>query len=367
MTMFAMTLGGPVAAEELGIVLPHEHILFDTSAYQTAPRDDRERELASAPMTLDNAGDLRRSPLVSAENLRMKDEDVAVRELGYLRDAGGRTVVDCTQPELGRDVRAVERVARAAGVNVIAVTGHYIAATQDPSVATQSVDEITAWMIGELRDGIDGSGLRAGAIKLAISSVPRMPSTERACLEACAQAQAETGAVITLHNPVPFQRRGVEVVRLLARAGADPERVIMGHMTHSSPDDWYHRSIMDTGATIQFDRFGAELLQEADAGFNRWGLYPGEPRDTTVVQEIATLVKYGYGDRILLSHDVGFRNALRSFGGYGYAHVPTRIASYLRTLGLLDDDLRLLLVENAARLVAHLELDPSERVPRSGG
>jgi phosphotriesterase-related protein len=357
MTKFAMTLGGPVAAEDLGVVLPHEHILFDTSPYQTAPRDDREREIASAPMTLDNAGDLRRSPLVSAENLRMQDEDVAVRELGYLRQAGGRTVVDCTQPELGRNVRAVARVAEAANVNVIAVTGHYIAPTQDPSVATQTVDEITDWMIGELRDGIDGSGLRAGAIKLAISNVPRMPAVERVCLEACAEAQLETGAVITLHNPVPFQRRGVEVVRLLARAGADPERVIMGHMTHSSPDEWYHRSIMDTGATIQFDRFGQELLQEADEGFNRWGLYPGEPRDTTVVQEIATLVKHGYTDRILLSHDVGFRNGLRSFGGYGYAHVPTRIVQYLRALGLDDDDVDQLLVGNPARLFAYIGED----------
>jgi phosphotriesterase-related protein len=355
MTKYAMTLGGAVAAGDLGVVLPHEHILFDTSPYLTAPRDEREHELAAAPMTLDNAGHLRRSPLVSAENLRMQDEDIAVRELGHLREAGGRTVVDCTLPELKRDVRAVARVAAAADINVIAVTGHYIAATVQPDVLEQSADQITAWMLGELRDGIEGSGLRAGAIKLSISGVPRMPAIERACLEAAAQAQVETGAAITLHNPVPFQKRGVEVVRLLVRAGADPERVIMGHMTHSSPDEWYHRSIMDTGATIQFDRFGAELLQEADPGFNRWGLYDGEPRDTTVAREIASLVKSGYTDRILLSHDVGFRNGLRSFGGYGYAHVPTRIAAYLRALGLDDDDLDQLLVSNAAALFAYLD------------
>jgi phosphotriesterase-related protein len=164
----------------------------------------------------------------------------------------------------------------------------------------------------------------------------------------------ETGAPITIHNPLPFEKRGVEVVRLLTRAGADPERVIMGHLTHTVPDDRYHRSLMNTGATIEFDRFGQELYQEADAGFNRWGLYAGEPRDSDVVNEIVKLVKDGYVDRILMSHDVGFRNGLRTFGGFGYAHIPYRIARYLRQQGLDEGDLEWLMVRNPARLFAYL-------------
>jgi phosphotriesterase-related protein len=209
-------------------------------------------------------------------------------------------------------------------------------------------------MLRELREGIDGTGIRAGAIKFGLTSVPRMPPDERKCLGAAAQAQAETGAPITIHNPLPFEKRGVEVVRLLTRAGAEPERIIMGHMTHTVPDDWYHRSVMDTGATVEFDRFGQELYQEADVGFNRYGLYPGEPRDSEVVHEIVTLVKAGYVDRILMSHDIGFRNGLRAFGGFGYAHVPYRIAHYLRRQGLNDDDLAQLMVRNPARLFAYV-------------
>lgn len=352
--MYAMTTAGRVAAEDLGVVLPHEHLLFDLSAYLTTPLDEYERELVDAPMTLDNAGHLRRSPLVSRQNLVMQDPTVARREVEYFREAGGRTIVDCTLPEMKRDVAAVAQVAEATGVNIIVVTGHYIQPTHGPEVARQSVDEITEWMIRELREGIDGTEIRAGAIKFGISSVPRMPPDERKCLEAAAQAQAATGAPITIHNPPPFQKRGVEVVRLLSHAGANPERVIMGHMTHTVPDDWYHRSIMDTGATIEFDRFGQELYQEADIGFNRWGLYAGEPRDSDVVNEIVGLVRAGYGDRILMSHDVGFRNGLRTFGGFGYAHVPYRIARYLRQQGLDDEDLKDLMVRNPARLFAYL-------------
>ena len=352
--MQAITTSGPVEADQLGIVLPHEHLLFDLSAYLTAPLDEHERALVDVPLSLENAGHLRRSPLVSRENLILHDEEVAVRELGYFREVGGRTVVDCTLPEMKRDVTAVARVAKASNVNIIAVTGHYIKPTQGPEVARQTVDEITQWMITELRDGIDGTAIRAGAIKVGVSSVPRMPPEERKCLEAAAQAQAETGAPITIHNPVPFEKRGVEVVRILTRAGADPERVIMGHLTHSVPDDRYHRSVMDTGATAEFDRFGEELYQEAEPGFNRWGLYSGEPRDSDVVNEIVTLVKDGYVDRILMSHDIGFRNGLRSFGGFGYAHVPYRIARYLQQQGLDDDDLQQLMVRNPARLFAYI-------------
>jgi phosphotriesterase-related protein len=351
--MYAITTGGPVAAQDLGVVLPHEHILFDLTAYLTPPSDEQERELVEAPLKLETAGHLRRSPLVSRENLILQDEEVAIRELGYFRDAGGRTVVDCTLPEMKRDVSAVARVARASGVNVIVVTGHYIKATQGPEVALQSVEEIADWMVGELRDGIGDTGIRAGAIKVGLSSVSRMPLEESKCLEAAAHAQAETGAPITIHNPVPFEKRGVEVVRRLTRAGADPDRVIMGHMTHSVPDDRYHRSVMDSGAVIEFDRFGQELYQEADPGFNRWGLYAGEPRDSDVVNEIVTLVKDGYVDRMLLSHDIGFRNGLKSFGGFGYAHVPHRIARYLRQQGLDDSDVEQLLVGTPARLFAY--------------
>ena len=352
--MYAMTTSGPVAADELGVVLPHEHLLFDLTTYLTPPLDEQERALVDAPLTLENAAHLRRSPLVSRENLLLLDADVAVRELAFFREAGGGTVVDCTLPEMKRDVATVARIAETAGLNIIVVTGHYVKSTHGPEVAQQSVDEITEWMLHELREGIDGTGVRAGAIKFGLTSVPRMPPDERKCLEAAAQAQAETGAPITIHNPPPFEKRGVEVVRLLTRAGADPERVIMGHMTHTVPDDRYHRSIMDTGATIEFDRFGQELYQEADAGFNRWGLYAGEPRDSDVVNEIVTLVKDGYVDRILMSHDIGFRNGLRTFGGLGYAHVPYRIARYLRQQGLDEEDLERLMVRNPARLFAYL-------------
>jgi phosphotriesterase-related protein len=355
MERFAMTTAGIVPGADLGIVLPHEHLLFDLSGFMTEPLDEHERAVRATGLTLDTSADLRRSPLLTSENLIFWDEAVSAQELGYFRDEGGRTIVDCTLPEMKRDVRAAARVGAAAGVNIIVATGHYIHEMHGPEIARQGVDEIAAWMVGEIEDGIEDTGIRAGVIKVGVSTVPRMPQDERKCLEAAGQAQAATGAPITIHNPLPFEKRGVEVVRILTRAGADPERVIMGHMAHTVPDVAYHRTVMDTGATIEFDRFGQELYHESWKVANRWGLYPGEPRDSEVVNEIVELVRQGYVDRILMSHDIGFRNGLRAFGGFGYAHIPYRITRYLRQQGLDDDDVEQLIVRNPARLFAFIE------------
>jgi phosphotriesterase-related protein len=352
MTKYAITTRGRVPADDLGIVLPHEHLLFDLTGFVTEPLDDHERAVRAAGLSLDTSSDLRRSPLLTRENLFLCDEELSARELAYFRNVGGRTIVDCTLPEMKRDVQAADRIGAMADINVIVATGHYVHDMHGPEIAHQTVREVADWMVGEIRDGIEGTGIRAGVIKVGLTTVPRMPRDERKCLEAAAIAQAETGVPITIHNPLPFEKRGVEVIRILTRAGADPERVIMGHMTHTVPDSWYHRSIMDHGATIEFDRFGQELMHEAWAVANRWGLYPGEPRDTDVVNEIVELVKAGYVDHILLSHDIGFRNGLRAFGGFGYAHVPYRVTRYLRQQGLDDGDINQLIVTNPARLFA---------------
>jgi phosphotriesterase-related protein len=70
---YAMTTGGPVAANSWGILLPHEHLLFDLTGFLTPPIDQHERKLVNGPLTLDNAAHLRRSPFGSAQNLRIQD------------------------------------------------------------------------------------------------------------------------------------------------------------------------------------------------------------------------------------------------------------------------------------------------------
>jgi phosphotriesterase-related protein len=363
--MHAMTVLGAVDASSLGFTLPHEHVMFDSTCFFDAedpifgrkePLPPWKLEIARRGVCLETVGELRRDPMLTRDNLILDDEEVAVRELELFRDAGGRTVVDVSPVELGRHAVMFRRLAERTGLNIIAATGHYLAFVHRPEVAKQSVDEIAAWMIDELERGIDGTDIRAGIIgELGVSELGMHPDEDKV-LRAGALAQVETGAAITIHNAIPAEKQGFRVLKVLEQTGADLTRVIMGHMTHTVPDAAYHRALADTGAVIEFDRFGAELYNDVWGGKNFC-----EPRDAEVVAEIAQLVREGYADRILISHDIGFKVQLSSYGGLGFAHIPRRVLGYLANLEVPPEAIHQITVANPARLLGNERLGGAER------
>jgi phosphotriesterase-related protein len=344
----AMTVLGPVDVSDLGFTLPHEHIMFDSSVWAAEPVDDWKLEISKGPVRLENVGELRRDPMICRDNLVLDDAEVALRELAMFRGAGGATIVDVSSLGLRGDVRRIRQLAEQSGLNIIVATGCYVAQSLPPHVADQDVDELAEWMVRELTVGIDGTDIRAGIIgELGVSEGGLDPLEERV-LRAAAAAQGETGAPITIHNAIPHERQGFRVLAVLEAEGADLSRVIMGHMTQSVPDSAYHRAIADTGAVLEFDRFGAELYNDSWGGKNYC-----EQRDAEVVVEIADLIAKGYGDRILLSHDIGFKVQLSSYGGLGYAHIPRRIVRYLVNLEVPEESIFQMTVQNPARLLAN--------------
>jgi phosphotriesterase-related protein len=358
--VLAMTVSGPVDVEELGVTLPHEHILFDSTCFFDAvdPVFARKGELPAwkaevmrLGVTIETVGELRRDPMLVRDNMLLEDEDVAVRELALFRELGGGTVVDVSPAEMGRRPESLTRIAERTGLNLVAATGHYLAFTHPAEVASQSVEEIAGWMIGELTVGIGETGVRAGIIgELGVSEGGMHPDEEKV-LRAGALAQVETGAPITIHNAIPHEKQGFRVLRILESEGADLSRVIMGHMTHTVPAPHYHRSIADTGALIEFDRFGAELYNDVWGGPNFC-----EPRDAEVVREIAQLVHEGYADRVLMSHDIGFKVQLSSYGGLGFAHILRRVVGYLENLDVPREAIDQILVANPARVLGNPRL-----------
>lgn len=350
--MKAMTVLGPIDAGELGFTLPHEHIMFDSSVWVAEPADPWKLEISKRPVTMESVGELRRDPMICRDNLVLEDEGVALRELTMFRDAGGSTIVDVSSVGLRGDVTRIRRLAKQSGVHIVAATGCYVAPSHPPHIARQDVDQLTEWMVHELTVGIDDTDIRAGVIGELGVSEGGLDLQEEKVLRAAAAAQRETGAPITIHNAIPHERQGFRVLRVLETAGADLSRVIMGHMTQSVPDIAYHRAIADTGAVLEFDRFGAELYNDSWGGKNYC-----EQRDAEVVVEIAELVRKGYADRILLSHDIGFKVQLSSYGGLGYAHIPRRVVRYLTNLEVPDEAIHQMTVRNPARLLGNEQLD----------
>jgi len=357
------TVRGPVMAAELGITLPHEHVLWDMARSMYVPSPDPvERAAAEAPLALETLWWVRERPLEHRENISLSDEEVATRELGHFRAAGGATLVDCTVRGLQPDASALARVSRASGVHIVLGTGYYVARTHPPGMAMKSAEAIADELVGDLTEGIDGTGVRAGLIGelgiggrtafQGIATVDDVHPDEARVLEAAALAHRRTGATISIHPPrsrvkgLPRSRLALGVLERLEDGGVPPERVILGHLDSSWDEDVrVHQEIARRGAWVEYDVWGWNDLY--------WpARRDGFLHDTRRVELVAGMLEAGLGGRLLLSHDICTRHRLRTWGGHGYAYLLGFGATMLRAHGLTDADLRTLMVENPARALA---------------
>ncbi len=297
---------------------------------------------ASGPWDLAAATEARWNPGAHPDNYQLTDVDVAVAELAPFAEAGGQAVVELTPPALGRDPVRVREISERTGVHVVLGAGHYLEPVHEPWVGAASEGTIAARLVDEVRDGIAGTGIRPGILGEIGTSDP-VTAAERRVLRGVAIASAVSGLAISVHLH-PWGHNGPSVLDELERAGADPARVILGHVSTAidRPDEL--RALLDRGAALAFDLFG---FDHSLLGQGRW-----PPSDRDVAIEIARLVRAGFGDRIVLGQDVGVRTRLRRWGGWGYAHLLEHVMPLLEDVGLDPAAGRAMLVDNPARLLA---------------
>src|SRR5689334_6878969 len=138
--MDLMTVTGPVAKQDLGVVLPHEHLFIDLRNQFTEFEDPEKRRLSELPVCMRHLGLLRSNPYAMRDNLLLDDVDTAVEEVQLFQKGGGRTVVDCTSVGIQRDPEKLREVARRTGLNIVAGSGYY---TYD----THPADLESAWPV----------------------------------------------------------------------------------------------------------------------------------------------------------------------------------------------------------------------------
>jgi phosphotriesterase-related protein len=344
------TVLGPRAADELGIVLTHEHLFARFLVWACPPRTTVEERFWNAPVTIENVGRLRRRTWSNHENMRLDDVEMAVREVELYKAAGGGTIVEVTPPALGRDARALRRVALMSGVNIICGTSFYVADAHPEWVAEASVEDVGGFLLRELTDGIDGTDIRAGMIGEIGTSDP-IHEQEKKCLRGAAWAQRRTGAPIEVHM-AETNTLGLEVLDILETEGADLSRVIICHMDSRRLDLDYHRAVLERGSYIEYDFFGVQWtnddLREREETDRYW---PPPPPDEARVEAISTLISEGYREQILLSHDTATKVQLAGFGGFGYAHLLDNVVPMFRWHGISREDADVLMRENPRRIL----------------
>jgi phosphotriesterase-related protein len=365
------TVLGPVAASDLGPVLPHEHLFIDLTCYWERQEDEALREAAESEISLGRLGLLRARPFLSRENCSLDEFDVALDEAAQFRSLGGGTIVDVTPPDIGRNPAALAELARGSGLNVVAGCGHYVYIAHPPSLASEPVEAVTERLVRELTDGIGETGIRPGIIG-EIGTSPELHPDEKKALRAAARAQQAVDVAITLHLH-PTGRTGHEVLDVLESEGANLARVVAGHLDNGlgrSGEEFeeevrYHRSLADRGCFIQYDTCGNDAYYPASCYAPAYWL----PSDRERVAAIVTLLDDRYEDRLLLSQDVCKKTQLTRYGGLGYAHLLRTFGFHLAEAGVPERVVDVLLRENPARMLTGAppgELDPSSAAASSG-
>jgi phosphotriesterase-related protein len=340
--MHIMTVRGAIAPEALGITLPHEHLIIDTSGRPDLPRPatEAERALSEGDVNITVLGLLRRKAHAVRDNLRLNNVSLMIDEVRDFQQAGGQSLVDLTPIGVGRNPMGLRTIAEETGLNIIAGTAYYTHLMHPPELEAASESAIADRFIRELTVGMDATDIRAGIIGEIGLSSPIAPAEERV-LRAAACAQQATGAAINVH--LSWGKEGLTALGILQAAGADLEHVALSHL-----DSWldfdYHRSLADTGAFVEFDCFGIEWH------FDQPGMYA--PWDPERVTALSRLVAAGYAKQLLISHDTFTKIQLKRYGGWGYAHILTNLRSHFRWAGISDAQIRTIMVQNPKRLLA---------------
>jgi phosphotriesterase-related protein len=345
--MKAMTVAGPVDADQLGVTLPHEHVIIDLSfLYQ-------ESSIAGLPVGAIDRKVLRLNPAVSKDNLVLGDPELSVQELSAFKEVGGSSVVDLTLSGLGRNPRVLREISGRSGVNIICGTGWNVESTHPKLVKQGSVDDLAKAIRSELTGGIDGTSIQAGIIGEIGITGPITPGEERV-LRAAARAQRMTGAAIVIDTlPLQEEKYAFKALDILEEEETDLSRIVVAHVDFNDGlDEAYVKALLDRGVYAEFDGFGTERPD-----YSEW--LKGGPRlmlptDAERVKAVRNLTENGYARRILLSHDTCMKWEYSTYGGAGYGHILQRIVPALREAGVSENEVNSMLIDSPRFLLAYL-------------
>jgi phosphotriesterase-related protein len=345
------TVKGPIAPDELGVCLSHEHVLVNLAPWMETPSEASKVRILDAPLTMDILGEIRRNPLGNKENLFLGDENLAAAELIEYKKWGGRTVVDVTLPGIGRDPLGLRRISEQTGLNLVTSTGWYVQPSHPASIGRKSTEELAQIMVDELTVGIGDTGIKAGVIGEIGCSIPFHPE-EQKVLRAASKAQAQTGAGMNIHPGIADTEKKVmgkdamTQIDLVEKEGGNLSKVYLGHVDYTSLDLDYQRKLMERGIFISYDTWGIEHWVDS--------YWPGcgPPSDRQRVEAAVELCREGYDKQLIFSHDLCMRYLLTKYGGYGYAHILKNIAPVLKFRGVSEKQLRNILVDNPKKVLS---------------
>ncbi|MBW2369249.1 MAG: phosphotriesterase [Deltaproteobacteria bacterium] len=362
---FIMTVTGPIAPEKLGFASMHEHVftdaIFAEDAFATLVGTPLKHE---DPPNIDKSigmadlhprhGDFIRSK----DNWELDDETLMIAEVADFKTAGGNAILECSTPSIRRNVVGLKRISEKTGVNIIASTGLYGEETWPDKFKDMSIDDFAAFMKYEIQYGIMETDFKAGHIKTSVNKI-----TERQIdfIKAAARVANDTGVLATVHlGLLTTEEDNRLVYKAFLDAGIAPERLLMCNQQiffHevnletliTNTDTWKlkldsARDVLERGINICIDGFGRNWDVEA------LGII--SPKDHVLMAALVALIKEGYTHQLVIGTDVSHKIMTRRHGGYGYCRLLNYVVPTLKKVGVSDEDIRKITVENPSRMLS---------------
>lgn len=292
---YLQTVGGVIPTEELGLILPHEHLFPGLRG-------------------------------ISVPDYAQAEPKEVVHMLPYLESAqqiGVTALEECSTVGVGRIVQILKDLNEASSIHIVAPTGVYRDDSVPEWMRDCSVEEMAHLWIEELTSGMDSTEIKVGFIKNAMSDDGPRSITEK-ILVAAAMASKQTGSVVASHtmNGEIFYKQW----RVLEEAGLPPNRFIWVHV-NLEENKSIHLEVDKIGVFVEFDATGAEWQsQEA------------------MVDYTQLLIAAGFIKNILLSHDAGWFHPGNPKGEpescyWGYTDLVQEFIPRLRTSGVSEEEL----------------------------
>lgn len=298
-----ITVTGEIPASAIGKTLHHEHLLVDfIGADSTGYHRWNKKEVVEKVL-----------PYL-----------LEIKKLGY------KTLVECTPAFLGRDPELLKILSDKSGIQIITNTGYYSAVGGKfiPEHGfTETAEQLAARWIEEAKNGIEGTGIYPGFIKIAVESKP-LEEINRKVVEAACITHKATGLVIMSHTgpAVPaFQE-----LEILEKCGVSPTAFIWTH-ANNEIDFNKHIEAAKMGAWIAFDSFKQKSLDQ-------------------FVNFAQIMKKEGLLGKVLFSHDAGWYKPGEPNGGEfrGFTEIEEFLIPALEKSGLSQPDIYQIFTANPA-------------------
>jgi phosphotriesterase-related protein len=302
------TVSGSIPSAQLGKTLIHEHFLVD---------------------------------FIGADKInfdRWNRAEVIEKVLPYLlevKQAGVKSIFDCTPDFLGRDVVLLKMLAEQSGIQIITNTGYYGAVGNKylPQWAYSEAEEQLAkrWS-NEFKKGITGTSVKPGFIKIGVDADGPLSELHKKLVRAAAITHLKTGLTICSHTGPA--RGALEQIEILQAMDVHPEAFVWVHAQNES-DKTYHVKAARLGAWISLDGIG-------------WGDFEN------YADSILRLKNEGLLGRVLISHDAGWYKPGEASGREfkGYTNIFNELLPRLRQKGFSESDFDTLLLTNPAEAMS---------------